>query len=304
MLDLATNREWGREKMRYVRQIFGVSLALIVGLGVVAYGAGGWNAQLVAISDPVVIPALQTGSATVILRNTGLTSWAPGDVLLGTWSDQDRASQFFCAGTWVSSNRAAVLRTAVPAGGTGTFLVPLCPRSALAGPFTERFRPLVEGVTWMDADISIAITVTGPQGPGGLKGDVGPSGQQGPQGPTGQPGPTGPAGAKGDPGATGPRGIQGPATAGLGVNTNWAVSGRGQVCTLGEIILSAGAVANGLPANGQLLLIGTNAALFSLLGTRYGGDGQTNFGIPDLRSLAPNDLTYSICVTGVFPNPN
>lgn len=35
--------------------------------------------------------------------------------------------------------------------------------------------------------------------------------------------------------------------------------------------------------NGQLLAIAQNQALFSLLGTTYGGDGRTTFGLPDLR---------------------
>lgn len=35
--------------------------------------------------------------------------------------------------------------------------------------------------------------------------------------------------------------------------------------------------------NGQLLPITQNTALFSLLGTTYGGDGRTTFGLPDLR---------------------
>lgn len=35
--------------------------------------------------------------------------------------------------------------------------------------------------------------------------------------------------------------------------------------------------------DGQLLPISQNSALFSLLGTTYGGDGRTNFGLPDLR---------------------
>jgi microcystin-dependent protein len=39
--------------------------------------------------------------------------------------------------------------------------------------------------------------------------------------------------------------------------------------------------------NGQLLPINQNQALFSLLGTTYGGDGQTTFALPDLRSRAP-----------------
>jgi microcystin-dependent protein len=36
--------------------------------------------------------------------------------------------------------------------------------------------------------------------------------------------------------------------------------------------------------NGQLLPINQNQALFALLGTTYGGDGQTTFALPDLRS--------------------
>ena len=36
-------------------------------------------------------------------------------------------------------------------------------------------------------------------------------------------------------------------------------------------------------ANGQLLAISSNTALFSLLGTTYGGDGRTTFALPDLR---------------------
>ena len=39
--------------------------------------------------------------------------------------------------------------------------------------------------------------------------------------------------------------------------------------------------------NGQLMQINQNQALFSLLGTTYGGNGQTTFGLPDLRGKTP-----------------
>src|SRR5262245_54784141 len=39
--------------------------------------------------------------------------------------------------------------------------------------------------------------------------------------------------------------------------------------------------------NGQFLPINQNQALFSLLGTTYGGNGQTTFALPDLRGRAP-----------------
>ena len=39
--------------------------------------------------------------------------------------------------------------------------------------------------------------------------------------------------------------------------------------------------------NGQLIAISQNTALFSLLGTTYGGNGQTNFALPNLQGRAP-----------------
>jgi microcystin-dependent protein len=39
--------------------------------------------------------------------------------------------------------------------------------------------------------------------------------------------------------------------------------------------------------NGQLMPINQNQALFSLLGTTYGGDGRVNFALPDLRTRVP-----------------
>ena len=39
--------------------------------------------------------------------------------------------------------------------------------------------------------------------------------------------------------------------------------------------------------NGQLMPINQNQALFSLLGTTYGGNGQTTFGLPNLQGKVP-----------------
>ncbi len=44
---------------------------------------------------------------------------------------------------------------------------------------------------------------------------------------------------------------------------------------------------NWAQCNGQLLPINQNQALFSLLGTQYGGNGQTNFALPDMRGRSP-----------------
>ena len=58
---------------------------------------------------------------------------------------------------------------------------------------------------------------------------------------------------------------------------------------LGEIkIFSCGFAPRGWAlCDGQLLPINQNQALFSLLGTTYGGDGRVNFGLPDLRGRVP-----------------
>jgi microcystin-dependent protein len=39
--------------------------------------------------------------------------------------------------------------------------------------------------------------------------------------------------------------------------------------------------------DGQLLSISQNTALFSIIGTTYGGDGRTTMGLPDLRARTP-----------------
>lgn len=54
---------------------------------------------------------------------------------------------------------------------------------------------------------------------------------------------------------------------------------------IGEIMLFAGNYCpqGYLPAQGQILSIAQNTALFSILGTTYGGDGRTNFALPNLQ---------------------
>ena len=57
---------------------------------------------------------------------------------------------------------------------------------------------------------------------------------------------------------------------------------------IGEIIMFAGnfAPSGWAFCNGQILDIRDNNALYSILGTMYGGDGITTFGLPDLRGRA------------------
>jgi microcystin-dependent protein len=76
---------------------------------------------------------------------------------------------------------------------------------------------------------------------------------------------------------------------------------------LGRVILFGGDYCpqGTLEARGTLLPIVQYQALYALLGTTYGGDGQTNFALPDLRGRTPNALgqgpglsTYALGQTG------
>jgi microcystin-dependent protein len=80
---------------------------------------------------------------------------------------------------------------------------------------------------------------------------------------------------------------------------------------LAQIVLFAGNFApkNFLFCSGQLLSIAQNQALFSLLGTTYGGDGVTTFALPDLRGAtlvsagqAPGRSNYGLGQIGGVEN--
>lgn len=166
-----------------------------------------------------------------------------------------------------------------------------------------------------------ATGATGPQGATGPTGDVGPTGPIGPPGPQGfqgPPGPAGPVGLQGPQGIQGPTGVTGSSgptgmTGATGpMNTSFqnkfgdGVSHQGHNadngCTVGALKLFAGVIpTNYLPATGQLLTRTSHEPLFSLLGTSYGGDGQQNFALPDLRGLGPGNTTWAICISGYYP---
>jgi microcystin-dependent protein len=82
---------------------------------------------------------------------------------------------------------------------------------------------------------------------------------------------------------------------------------------IGEIRMFAGAFAprGWAPCDGRLLSISQHSALFSVLGTAYGGDGMTTFALPDLRGRVPlsvlddprpnTQVNFIIALDGSFP---
>ncbi|MBH0130224.1 tail fiber protein [Salinibacterium sp. NK8237] len=72
---------------------------------------------------------------------------------------------------------------------------------------------------------------------------------------------------------------------------------------MGTLSLSAGyRTGEGLVADGRLINISSNEALFSLIGTTYGGDGRVTFALPDMSDITPNNMTWMICDRGIFPS--
>lgn len=74
---------------------------------------------------------------------------------------------------------------------------------------------------------------------------------------------------------------------------------------IGEISIFAGNFAPRGYAfcDGRLLPIEQNAALFSVLGTTYGGDGRTNFALPNLKEAEKvlGGARYIIRLNGIYP---
>lgn len=246
------------------------NLAGITGTGTVT--SGSWNSSIgsnmvtsSSIQDGAVTPAKLSGTLPVVNGGTGLAApGSSGQVLTSTGTSL----------TWAtpSSSGGTVTSVAVSGGSTGL--------STSGGPITGSGTITLGGVLGINSggtgatNSTTAINFL-------LPSQSGNSGKL-----------LGTNGATASWVSTAP---------GFGTNTNTAASGMGAECTMGEIILSAGSVANGMPASGQTLQIAQYSALFALIGNMYGGDGVSNFRLPDLRNVAPNGLTYSICIFGTFP---
>jgi hypothetical protein len=72
--------------------------------------------------------------------------------------------------------------------------------------------------------------------------------------------------------------------------------------SIGQIVLTSFNFPFDMPADGRLLPIQQYQVLFALIGTTYGGNGTTNFAVPDMRAITPAGMIYSICTSGIFPS--
>jgi hypothetical protein len=92
----------------------------------------------------------------------------------------------------------------------------------------------------------------------------------------------------------------------LSVGGVWVTITTGPEVPLGSSLDYAGSAdpadTRFLLEDGRAISRSTYSALFSLIGTTYGGNGTTAFALPDLRRQAPGGLHYVIQTSGVFPS--
>jgi hypothetical protein len=249
----------------------------------------------------------QASAATVInacVRNSnGLTRIVASahechaDEHFDSWSIQGPAGPIGSQGATGAQGTPGVAGQQGPAGPAGA-----------KGATGATGAPGAQGVAGPQGPVG-ATGATGAAGPAGAPGQNGAVGTAGPAGPTGAQGPEGPAGAPG----TIPANLQALSDQLSPSGYNNGNFHNASSCYVGDIVLSVngyGTTGGGTdsgawtPADGSLLPINTDTALFSLIGTTFGGDGTTNFALPDLRPFAPKGLQYSICMFGIFPSKN
>jgi hypothetical protein len=122
----------------------------------------GFHTELIDQTAPPTLRAGETsGPLTVRLANTGSRPWVRGvpeqQVNHGVEGD-DGSARSFVAG-WPTADRVAIQNEAtVAAGAIGTFTFRVR-APATPGTYTLRLRPVVDGVTWMDASLMSVVTV-------------------------------------------------------------------------------------------------------------------------------------------------
>ena len=104
-----------------------------------------------AFPGPLLLHPGEVRDGVVVVRNTGVATWRPGEVFLGTAEPRDRESQLV-ADSWTASNRAATVAGEVAPGAEGRFSLRIRAPDGAFGVFDESFGLLRDGVAWFSDD--------------------------------------------------------------------------------------------------------------------------------------------------------
>jgi|GEM_PF-1937018 len=142
-------REYFRPVIEGVRWLEDMGVFIEVTTNSASY-ASDWVNQS---DSPLVMTAGKKARIWVELENTGNVVWRrDGDnaVRLGTDRSLDRESVFYSPGYWVSDNRPAVMKRSMVYPGDSVRFEIVVTAPDNPGVYREYFRPVVEGVSWMD----------------------------------------------------------------------------------------------------------------------------------------------------------
>lgn len=123
-------------------------------------GAPQFDASDVLVLAPDTMVAGERETVIVQVTNRGNTTWSVDATRLGTALPQDRASELFVDGDWISPSRVAGVETAVAPGETGFFSFDIvAPMVTETTAFDEAFQLTEEGVAWFGPEVHVVTTV-------------------------------------------------------------------------------------------------------------------------------------------------
>ncbi len=128
----------------------------LVGTG----GAPMFGASDVTIDAPTSLTSGDKATVTITVTNNGNTAWDLDLTRLGTAAPQDRESELFVDGDWMSPKRATGADGRVEPGATGTFTFDiLAPSVREPVVYDEAFQLVQEGVAWFGPELHVTVQV-------------------------------------------------------------------------------------------------------------------------------------------------
>ena len=122
-----------------------------------------YSARWVGQSQPAPLAGTGEQTAWIEFRNAGNQTWQRGGAApfrLGTTNPRDRSSGLAGSTGWVSPSRIQLDQSSVGPGQVGRFTFTFKANGKPRGTYREYFRPLVEGVTWLeDWGVSLPVTI-------------------------------------------------------------------------------------------------------------------------------------------------
>lgn len=146
-------------------------------LELVKTGGATFAGSDVTVDAPERLVSGERATVTVSITNQGNTAWELDVTRLGTALPQDRESELFADGDWISPSRATSIDARVEPGEVGTFTFDIvAPEVSSPTTFDEGFQLVEEGVIWFGPDIHVDVEVVPAEDHGGCSAGGGAGG--------------------------------------------------------------------------------------------------------------------------------